>query len=277
MDRFSVCLAETLHLEGGYSNDAVDPGGPTMSGIIQKEYDAYRERHNLIRQSVRLITKEEFTAIYRENYWLPSRSGEMPPGIDLCNWDFSVNSGVGQAAKSLQRVLGISIDGHIGSLTMDAVARAEQSQLIHDYMNERRRFLKGLSTFWHFGKGWTARCDEIEASALAAVSNMPRSFHAADGALGTLPRDPDERSATQGRAPAESPAPPVAAQASAAAGGAVSFFAVAPDILAKATVGGKLTAGTLALAVLTSPWFWAGAASLFAAVMFYLHRRRVAA
>ncbi len=274
MDRFPSCLAETLKWEGGWSNDPYDPGGATMHGVIQVEYDAYRHRKGAAPQSVRFIERAEELEIYRGNYWVPARCDELPVGVDMLVWDYSVNSGCGQAIRSLQRVLGLSIDGHLGTVTMAEVAQWAPLQLIRAYMDERRRFLKSLKTFWRFGQGWMNRCDGVEAAALAAVTNSPPIFNA-PGGLPVPLENADEQSAQIGKAPAESPKPPVAAQASAAAGGTISFFAVAPDIFAKATVGGKLTAATLALAVLTSPWFWAGAASLFAAVMFYLHRRKV--
>ncbi len=44
-DNFERCLAITLKWEGGYSNHPDDPGGPTMRGIIQREYDAWRRKH----------------------------------------------------------------------------------------------------------------------------------------------------------------------------------------------------------------------------------------
>ena len=43
-DNFERCLAITLKWEGGYSNHPDDPGGPTMRGIIQREYDAWRKK-----------------------------------------------------------------------------------------------------------------------------------------------------------------------------------------------------------------------------------------
>jgi len=275
MDRFPACLAETLKLEGGYSNIKEDPGGPTMCGIIQVEYDAYRDRCKLPRQSVRKITREEYTAIYRANYWVPMRADELPPGIDLAAWDMAVNSGCGQAIKSLQRVLGVAIDGHLGSLTMDAIHRAEPTQLIHAYMNERRRFLRQLVTFWRFGRGWMARCDEIEASALAAVSGMPAQFHAASVEPSyLLPADPDERSAAQGKAPAETPAPPVTAEAGLTLGGLGGLSTAAPQVIEKAAASGKVTATSLLLAVLTEPLFWVGMVALWGAVAAYLWRRQ---
>ncbi len=274
MDRFPACLAETLRWEGGWSNDPYDPGGATMHGVIQKEYDAYRDRKDLPRRTVRQIERAEELEIYRPNYWIPARCDEMPVGVDMLVWDYSVNSGCGQAIKSLQRVLGLSIDGHLGSLTMDAVAQAAPLQLIRAYMDERRRFLRSLKTYWRFGKGWEARCDGVEAAALAAVTKSPPIFHA----VGELPRplaDADAQSAQIGKAPAESPAPPMAAQASAAGGGILSLTQAGPAIMAKATQSGRLTFSSLAIAILTEPMAWIGMAALFGAIMFWLHRKRV--
>lgn len=273
MDRFPSCLAETLKWEGGWSNDPVDPGGATMKGIIQVEYNAYRQHHGLAPASVRGITNAELLDIYRPNYWVPMRCEDMPVGLDLLTFDFAVNSGVGQAVKSLQRVLGLTIDGHLGGITMNAVAQAAPLQLIRAYMEERRRFLRNLKTFWHFGAGWMDRCDGVEAAALSAVTKSPPMFEAA-GELPMPLADADAQSAQIGKAPAEPTKQPVTAQASAAAGGTLTFFAAAPEIMAKATQGGKLTIAALIVAVLSSPWFWAGAGSLFAAIFYWLHRRK---
>jgi lysozyme family protein len=272
-DRFPVCLAETLRWEGGYSNDKYDPGGPTNYGIIQVEYNAFRDHHRLPRQSVRSITREEFTNIYRDNYWVPIRADELPPGIDLLGWDFSVNSGCGQAIKSAQRVLGLPIDGHLGAVTMTAIHQAAPQQFIRAYMNERRRFLRGLKTFWKFGKGWMDRCNGVEAAALAAVTNSPPIFHAAPEADGPL-RDPDAQSAQIGKAPAQIPSPPVATEASLGLGGLGGLTAAAPGIVERSAPAGKFSLTAFLLAVLSEPLFWVAATALFGAVMAYLYRRK---
>jgi lysozyme family protein len=244
-----------------------------MCGIIQVEYDAFRDRSRLPRQSVKAITREEFTTIYRDNYWMPARASEMPPGVDLEVWDFSVNSGCGQAIKSLQRVLGLSIDGHLGSLTMAAVHRAEPAQLIHSYMEERRRFLRGLKTFWRFGKGWMSRCDGVERAALAAVAGIRPILHAAAEADEPL-ADPHAQSAQIGKAPAENPAPPVATEASLGVGGLGGLTAAAPGIVERSAPAGKFSLTAFLLAVLSEPLFWVAATALFGAVMAYLWRRK---
>ncbi len=275
-DRFQSCLAETLRWEGGYSNVKEDPGGPTMSGIIQVEYDAFRDRCSLPRQSVKQITRQEFTTIYRDNYWAPSRAGEMPPGLDLEVWDFSVNSGCGQAIKSLQRVLGLTIDGHLGTMTMAAIHNAAPQQLIRSYMDERRRFLRGLNTFWKFGKGWMSRCDGVETAALAANSGSHPLFHTAVDLAEPL-ADPDEQSAQIGKAPAQSPAPPAATEATVGVGGLGGLASVAPGIMERSTIGGKLNGWAMLAAIVSEPLFWVAATALVGSVIFYLHRRKLAA
>ena len=39
------------------------------------------------------MTKAEAVEIYRANYWIPARCGDLPGGIDLMVFDFGVNAG----------------------------------------------------------------------------------------------------------------------------------------------------------------------------------------
>ena len=165
--RFRACLAQTLKWEGGYSNDKYDPGGATMHGIIQREYDAYRARKNLPKQAVRLIALSEEQEIYRHSYWDEVRADELPRGVDLAVFDFGVNSGPPRAVKAMQRALGVAADGRIGQITLDAIYAADPDELVEGIMGQRRSFLKQIKTFWRFGKGWMRRCDGIEQMGLA--------------------------------------------------------------------------------------------------------------
>lgn len=168
--RFEACLKHVLGYEGYYSNDPHDPGGATMRGITQRVYDAWRERQGKPRQAVKDIAKDEIEAIYRANYWAVIRADELPVGLDLCVFDFAVNSGPARAARHLQAVLGARVDGHIGDVTLDAARRADVVKAIGDLSASRAKFLRGLKTFWRFGRGWTARVHGTKAAALALVS-----------------------------------------------------------------------------------------------------------
>lgn len=272
MDRFPICLAETLKWEGGYSDDRYDPGGKTMRGIIQKEYDAYRVGHGLPPQWVKLISDVELRDIYHRSYWAPVRADEVFAGLDLELFDEAVNSGPVTAVKHLQQVLNIVPDGHIGTQTLDAIRRVnDRESLIAQYMERRRTYLRSLKTFWRFGHGWMDRCDGVEHAAHATAGNV---FALAAVDVPLPHPDVDTQSASQGRAPAEAPTPPVATELALAGGGGSSIVAAAPNVIAKAASSGRMTIGSLIVAVLQEPLFWVGMVTLWGAVAAFLWRRK---
>ncbi|MEM8791603.1 MAG: glycoside hydrolase family 108 protein [Pseudomonadota bacterium] len=145
--------------EGGFVDHPRDPGGATNKGIIQRTYDAYRTRQGLETRTVRLITDEEVQAIYRNQYWNTIRGDELPSGLDLAIYDFGVNSGPSRAVRFLQEILGVAADGIIGDITLGAIARKgnQIEELVVALCEKRMAFLKQLSTFGDFGRGWTRR------------------------------------------------------------------------------------------------------------------------
>lgn len=143
--------------EGGYVNNPKDPGGPTNRGITQRTYTAWLKVKGRPKVSVRQITKAEADEIIGDQYLTPVRFDDLPDGLDYSVGDYSVNSGPSWAAKELQRCLGVTPDGTIGTVTLGAIAAADLEKLIVDYNNARMRFLRGLKTFDEFGRGWTSR------------------------------------------------------------------------------------------------------------------------
>jgi len=177
-DRFPVCLPFTLAQEGAnpndwsslenYSNDAHDPGGATMNGIIQREYDSWRKGHGLPTQPVQLIMQDEGYAIYRASYWMP-KCPQLAPGLDLEYFDTSVNMGPTEATKILQYVVNVTVDGLWGPQTDAAVALVNTRNLItpiEAFTARRTAVYKTLSGFRYFGTDWLRRASEIGAEAL---------------------------------------------------------------------------------------------------------------
>jgi len=193
-NREAACLAETLKWEGGYSNHPKDPGGPTMRGVIQTEYDKYRRQNGKPTQWVKLIEQDELLAIYKKNYWEQVRGDELPAGVDLVLFDYAVNSGHGRAIMSTQVVLGVGVDGVLGDATMNAIKAQDPVELCKRMMKERLRFLKSLRGLWPtFGEGWSNRCAGVEAAAIAAAGAVPKPA--------PVPlANEDKQSKTQGRA-----------------------------------------------------------------------------
>lgn len=163
--RFQACLAEVLRHEGGFVNHPSDPGGATNLGITKATLSEWRGKPVTV-DDVRNLTVDEAGEIYRARYWQPIRGDALPPGVDLAVFDGAVNSGPGRSARWLQQALGVAQDGIIGPETLAAVGRAKPATLIIEICDARMAFLRSLSTWPTFGKGWTARVNEVQAAAL---------------------------------------------------------------------------------------------------------------
>lgn len=167
IDNLENALGRVLAHEGGYVNHPADPGGATNRGVTQRVYDAYRERKGLARRSVRAITPDEVSEIYKRQYWDAVSADELPLGLDYAVFDYAVNSGPRRAIQDLQRELKVTADGIIGQITMRAIQSEDVFDLIERLCARRLRFLKGLKTWRHFGKGWSNRVSEVREGAFA--------------------------------------------------------------------------------------------------------------
>lgn len=170
-ETFPHALRLVLVDEGGLDDDPHDHGGRTAHGIIQREYDGFRARHQLPRRDVWKITVPEYTEIYHDRYWMPW-CDRLPAGLDYAFFDACVNTGPAQAARSLQRALGVRVDGFMGDVTLGQVhAIAEEegglADLIGAFCNQRRAFYRALAQFPRYGRGWLARVDHVEKAAQA--------------------------------------------------------------------------------------------------------------
>lgn len=177
VDRFPVCLPFTLAQECPYpndwsnpknfSNDAHDPGGATMCGVIQREYDLWRKGHSQPTQPVIKISQDEGYAIYRISYWQPN-CALLGPGLDLSYFDTCVNMGTTEATKVLQVALGVGNDGVWGPQTAAAVtlANTRLAGAVDAFTNRRLTVYREMRGFQYFGTDWTRRTEEIGAEAL---------------------------------------------------------------------------------------------------------------
>lgn len=168
--------------EGGYSNDAHDPGGVTLNGIIQKEYNRYRV---LKGRPQRPLTRAmlgtpdwivERNDIYLNEYWrsLGIRGDDLPRGLDYVVFSAGVNSGIGWSGKTLRRVLGVPADEW--KITDEMVRRIkaqDANRLINQFVDRREAFLRSLRTCQYFCKGWLARTASERANG-HIMAGMPR-------------------------------------------------------------------------------------------------------
>lgn len=143
VDQYQDCLDFTLGREGGwYDGSRSDDPNPTMYGIIQKNYDTYRDGKKEPRQSVQLVSPDEVREFYTYYY---TRSGAAicgPLGA-MAVFDAAVNCGEVTAAKLLQRAVGVKEDGAIGGQTQAAIVASDDGSLCAKMCWERLRYYLG--------------------------------------------------------------------------------------------------------------------------------------
>jgi len=102
-------------------------------------------------------------------YWDKLHGDELPGGVDYAAFDFGVNAGTGQAAKFIQRAVGVTADGSIGPGTMGAVAKADPVALLASFTKQKKDFYNGIverkPDQAKFLKGWMARVDHVQQAA----------------------------------------------------------------------------------------------------------------
>jgi len=168
---FEFALKHVLKMEGGWSNDPADPGGATNFGITIGDYARYRgislnsSTAPGLEAELRSISSQTVRSIYRDRYWLGSRSDLLPGAPAVMHFDAAVNHGLAGAARMLQQAAGVDADGAIGPITLAAVRGANQLALIARYADLRRAAYRRLRIFSRFGRGWLLRVDQTLAAA----------------------------------------------------------------------------------------------------------------
>jgi len=162
---FSSVVKMVLHHEGGYVNHPEDPGGETKYGISKRAYPDV---------DIAELTEKDASSIYKRDYWDRIKGDDLPAGVACVVMDYAVNSGISRASKALQGACGIpNGDGIIGPHTLNAVwvtTRDYGEQYVIDAVTtQRQEFIRALSIYDTFGRGWERRIDETRAKAMELI------------------------------------------------------------------------------------------------------------
>lgn len=154
-----------LKHEGGYVNHPTDPGGETKYGISKRAYPDV---------DIAALTEEDAEEIYYRDYWSRIKGDDLPAGVSCVVMDYAVNSGISRASKALQAACGIKNgDGIIGPHTLSAtwvtVRNYGHKYVIDAVTDQRRGFIRNLSIYETFGKGWERRITETHDKALGLI------------------------------------------------------------------------------------------------------------
>jgi lysozyme family protein len=165
---YDACISKVLEYEGGYQNDPNDSGNwtgckpgagenkGTNRGITACTYP---------KEDIVNMTEVRAKEIYNSDFWNPIQGDRLPAGVDLCTFDGSVNSGRARGVAWLQHAVGVDADGIVGPVTIQAVLIADDHVTIDRMCDDRMAFLRSLSTWDLYGKGWTARVEDVRAEA----------------------------------------------------------------------------------------------------------------
>jgi lysozyme family protein len=139
-------------------------------GNHERDHSATYQRHfgeDKSKDDLRNIADKELEQIYRSGYWNKCRCDELPTGVDYSLFDAAVNSGPGRGAKWLQAAVGAKQDGGIGPKTLSRVQELDPLQVIDVMCDRRLTFLRNLSTWSTFGKGWERRVGGVRYTAIS--------------------------------------------------------------------------------------------------------------
>jgi lysozyme family protein len=147
-NNYNDCLARVLKYEGGYTNNAADPGGPTNFGITLTDYRKYINGAGTA-EDVRRMTVDQAKVIYKARYWDALGCDDLPSGVDFTCFDYGVNSGLRRPQNDLKKFSNLS-----------------GVQLINAINDERMSFLRGLPIWSTFGGGWSKRVADVRSHSI---------------------------------------------------------------------------------------------------------------
>jgi lysozyme family protein len=162
-------IHKTMAEEGGYVDNIKLIDQPTNSGITQPTLDKYNADHPDFNfpDKVKDLSPEQARQIYGEDYYDEHRIGDIDDErIANAVFDMGVMSNFNNVVKIVQKTLNDSMgtnlktDGKIGDRTIIVLNNIPDNK-IEDFMQDlkanRIEYLRGLSGWNKYGKGWTNR------------------------------------------------------------------------------------------------------------------------
>ena len=146
-ENYAEALKRVLEHEGGYTNEATDPGGPTNYGITIYDARMYW-KSNATAADVKAMPLEVAKQIYKSKYWDRMGCDNLASGVDYCTFDYGVNSGTKRAVSVLNSLKGSA------------------SQVINAMCDERMAFLQSLKIWPTYKNGWSTRVRDVRSFSL---------------------------------------------------------------------------------------------------------------
>lgn len=146
--------------EGGFQADPNDRGNWTTGKIGQGELRGTKFGISAMSypgEDIRNLTLDRAKAIYRRDFWGPAGCDAVPDAVKFDLFDMAVNSGPVTAIKTLQRAAGVTPDGLLGPITLQALNSIPGPRLVARFNGQRLSLMADLKTWPVFGRGWAKR------------------------------------------------------------------------------------------------------------------------
>ena len=124
MANSQIAIALTIQNEGGFTDNAADPGGATKYGITQKDMPGV---------NIADITPAQATAYYMENFWKIHYSEIENQLVANKLFDMGVLFGISTVVQLLQGILKLTPDGVFGPATLAVVNEHDAFSLLAAY------------------------------------------------------------------------------------------------------------------------------------------------
>jgi lysozyme family protein len=170
MSEFSIAIPPVLRHEGGFVEDANDPGGATNFGVSMRWLVSQGMLTTLEHQTgtddavtaVKKMTKEDAEAFYQKFWWDAYKYGTVNSQI-IANkiLDMAVNLGAPRAHRMVQAAVGVKTDGVLGPGSYGEINHTSPGSLLLTLQNTQAQFYKNLVAqkpqMQEFLQGWLNR------------------------------------------------------------------------------------------------------------------------
>lgn len=154
-----------LRWEGGYINDQADLGKQTNKGVTLSTYRSVFGKNKTV-SDLKKITDEQWEFIFKKYYWDKWKADDIKDqniANILVDWLWCSGS---YGIKIPQKVLGVSIDGIVGTKTIAAINARDGRELFDTIRQERKDYIDSICQARpqnkKFKKGWLNRINSLD-------------------------------------------------------------------------------------------------------------------
>lgn len=157
---FETAFNDVILSEGGYTDDPKDRGNWT-SGVVGKGV-CKGTKYGISAMSypdldIKNLTKDTVKGIYYRDYWDEYNLDKFEPVLSLQLFDAIVQHGSSNTIKMLQKALGLTPNGLMGTSLTNTIISSNQRELTLKFIAQRLTFYAQIKTFNVYGRGWVTR------------------------------------------------------------------------------------------------------------------------